>query len=103
MTHLVYILGGSKFILRPSLAFSYIGTARHSSSGRQPNFVAWHKEWNYGTFASCSFYIKCLMCLLFCWDDSLKPATPLTSGAISGVAGLRLSGSSSSKTDTLNI
>ena len=33
------ILPGAKFILRPSLAFSYIGsvTARHSSSGRQPN------------------------------------------------------------------
>jgi len=32
--------------LRPSLAFSYIGsvTARHSSSGRQPNFAAWYKE-----------------------------------------------------------
>jgi len=29
-------------MLRPSLAFSYIGsiTARHSSSGRQPNFTA---------------------------------------------------------------
>jgi len=34
------ILPGSKFTLRPSLPFSYIGsvTARHSSSGRQPNF-----------------------------------------------------------------
>jgi len=36
------ILQGSKFTLRPSLAFSYIGsvTARHSSSGHQPNFAA---------------------------------------------------------------
>jgi len=34
-------------------------------------------------------------------DDALKPATPLTNGAISGVAGL--SASSSSKADTLNI
>jgi len=35
------ILPGAKFTLRPSLAFSYIGsvTARHSSSGRQPNFA----------------------------------------------------------------
>ena len=35
------------------IAFSYIGsvTARHSSSGRQRNFAAWCKEWNYGTFA----------------------------------------------------
>jgi len=34
------ILHGAKFTLRPSLAFSYIGsvTARHSSSGRQPNY-----------------------------------------------------------------
>ena len=33
------ILPGAKFTLRPSLAFSYIGsvTARHSSSERQPN------------------------------------------------------------------
>jgi len=36
------ILPGAKFTLRPSLAFSYIGsvTARHSSSRRQPNFEA---------------------------------------------------------------
>ena len=33
------MLSGAKFTLRPSLAFFYIGnvTARHSSSGRQPN------------------------------------------------------------------
>ena len=37
------ILTGAKLTLRPSLAFSYIGsvTARHSSSGRQPNCAAW--------------------------------------------------------------
>jgi len=42
-----------------SLAFSYIGsvTARHSSSGHQPNFAAWYKEWNYGTFAEGATYI----------------------------------------------
>jgi len=37
------ILPGAKFTLRPpSLALSYIGgvTARHSSSGREPNFAA---------------------------------------------------------------
>jgi len=47
------ILSGAKFTLRPSLAFAYIGsvTARHSSSGRQPNFAASYKDWNYGTFA----------------------------------------------------
>ena len=35
---------GAKFTLRPSLALSYTGsvTARHSSSGRQPNFEAWY-------------------------------------------------------------
>jgi len=42
------ILPGANFTLRPSLTFSYIGsvTARHSSSGREPNFAAWYKEWN---------------------------------------------------------
>jgi len=35
------ILPGAKFTLRPSLALSRI-TARHSSSGRQPNFAAWY-------------------------------------------------------------
>jgi len=36
------ILPDAKFTLRQSLALSYIGsvTARHSSSGRQPNFAA---------------------------------------------------------------
>jgi len=40
---------GAKCTLCPSLAFSYIGsvTAWHSSSGHQPNFSAWYKEWNY--------------------------------------------------------
>jgi len=40
------ILPAAKFTLHPSLAFSYIGsvTARHSSSGCQPKFVAWFKE-----------------------------------------------------------
>jgi len=47
------ILPGAKFTLRPSLASSYIHsvTMRHSSSGHQPNFVAWYTVWNYGTFA----------------------------------------------------
>jgi len=54
------ILPGAKFTLRPSLAFSYIGsvTARHTSSGRQPNFAAWFKEWNYRTFAEGVTYIR---------------------------------------------
>ena len=36
------ILPGAEFILRPNLAFSYIGSviARHSSSAREPNFAA---------------------------------------------------------------
>ena len=52
------ILPVAKFtLLGPSLEFSYIGsvTARHSSTGRQPNFAAWYKEWNYGTYRSSSF------------------------------------------------
>ena len=53
------ILPGAKFTLHQSLAFSYIGsvTARHSSNGHQPNFAAWYKEWNYGTFAEGATYI----------------------------------------------
>jgi len=53
------ILPAAKFTLRPNLVFSYIGsvTARHSSSGRQPNFVAFCREWNYGTFADGATYI----------------------------------------------
>jgi len=49
----------AKFTLHPSLAFSYIGnvTVRHFSSGHQPNFAAWYKEWNYGTFAEGATYI----------------------------------------------
>jgi len=54
------ILQGAKFTLHPSLVFSYIAniTARPSSSGHQPNFAAWYKEWNYGTFAKGTTYIR---------------------------------------------
>jgi len=54
------ILPGAKFTLRPSLALSYIGsvTARQWSSGRQPNFAVWYKEWNYGTFPDGSMYTR---------------------------------------------
>ena len=47
------ILPSAKFTLCLSLALAYIGsiTARHSSSGRQPNFAVSYKEWNYRTFA----------------------------------------------------
>jgi len=42
------ILRDAKFNLRPRLALSYIDTvtARHSSSGREPNFAMRCKEWN---------------------------------------------------------
>jgi len=54
------IMPAAKFTLHQSLAFSCIGivTARHSSNGRQPNFVAWYMEWNYGTFAEGATYIR---------------------------------------------
>ena len=54
------ILPGAKFTLRPSHALSCTGsvTARHSSSGRQPNFAAWYKEWNYRTVADGGTYIQ---------------------------------------------
>jgi len=53
------ILPRAKFTLRPSLVLLYIGsvTARPYSSGRQPNFTAWYKEWNCGTFAEGATYI----------------------------------------------
>jgi len=65
----VYTFSGAlaKFTLCPSLAFSYNGsvTARHSSSGRQPNIAASHKEiaasykkWSLGTFAESATYIR---------------------------------------------
>jgi len=49
----------AKFTLRRSLAFFYIGsvTAQHSSSGRQSNFAAWYKEWNYRIFPEGATYI----------------------------------------------
>jgi len=54
------ILLRAEFTLRPSLAFSYIGsvTARHSSSRHQPNFVAWYKEWDYGNLEEGATYIR---------------------------------------------
>jgi len=54
------ILSGAKFTLRPSFAFAYTGSTieRHSSSGRQPNFAASYKEWNYATFAEGATYIR---------------------------------------------
>jgi len=50
---------GTEFTLHPTVAFFCIGsiTARHSSSsGHHPNFAAWYKEWNYGTFSEGTTY-----------------------------------------------
>ena len=69
LVHYIYIFRGScpwqnfasvKFTLCPSLAFYYIAsvTAWHASCGRQPNFAASYKEWNYGTFAESATYIR---------------------------------------------
>jgi len=64
------ILPGAKFTLRPSRALLaadarritvadfYSVTTRQASSGRQPNFAAWYKEWNYRTFAEGATYIR---------------------------------------------
>jgi len=54
------ILPGAKFILSPSLAFAYIGsvTARHSSSGRQPNFGGVVEGMELRNFAQGTTYIR---------------------------------------------
>ena len=54
------VLHGAKFILHPSLVFSYIGsvTARRWSSLHQPNFAVWYKEWNYGSIAHRHFPLR---------------------------------------------
>ena len=33
-------------------------TAQHSSRGHQPDFAAWYKKWNYGTFTEGATYIR---------------------------------------------
>jgi len=52
---ILVILPDAKFTLLPSLGSV---TARHSSSGGLPNFAAWYKEWNHGTFAESATYIR---------------------------------------------
>jgi len=53
------ILPGATFtlicvqVLRSSILAAL--PARHSSSVHEPNFAAWYKEWNYGTFAPRHF------------------------------------------------
>ena len=52
------ILPSAKFRLLYAQVLRSAITARHSSSGRQPNFAAWYKEWNCGTFAEGATYIR---------------------------------------------
>ena len=60
--YIIYIFRGSyppPYFARCEIHFSFKScvllywklTAQHSSSGRQPNFAAWDKEGNCGTFA----------------------------------------------------
>ena len=49
------ILPGAKFILCPKVLRIGSVTAQHLSSGCEPNFAVWYREWNYGTFAPCHF------------------------------------------------
>ena len=46
------------FKMQNSLCVQVLRTARHSTSRRQPNFVAWYKEWNYGTFTESATYTR---------------------------------------------
>jgi len=59
----VYVSRGSClltefFKMQNSLCVQVLRTARHSTSRRQPNFVAWYKEWNYGTFTESATYTR---------------------------------------------
>jgi len=74
LVHYVYILGAfappplrnfatCKIHFAPKssvLLYWHFGsvTAWHSSSGPQPNFAVWYKEWNYGTFSDGATYIR---------------------------------------------
>ena len=62
------ILPAAKFTLRPSLAVSYIGsvTARHSSSGRQPNQTLWRGTRN--GITQLSQRAPPIFCLLYTSD-----------------------------------
>jgi len=69
------ILPGAKFTLRPKLAFSYFGsvTARHSSSGRQRNFVALSKGHHLYLAGRPSRWALAHILVLFCfWNVLLK-------------------------------
>jgi len=57
------ILPRAKFTLPPSIAFSYIGALLQGTPAagvRQPNFAAWYKEWNYGTFEEAPPMFGCV-------------------------------------------
>ena len=61
------VFTGAEFTLRPSLAFSCIGsvTARHLSSGREPNFAALSREHHLYSagWPSCWASAHILLCL----------------------------------------
>jgi len=50
------ILPGTEFTLRPSLAFSYIGSV--TCTALQTNFASWYKKGSYRTFAEGATYIR---------------------------------------------
>jgi len=63
LVHYIHILRGSCRLTEFCNRFaskSYIGsiTVQHSSSSREPKFVAWYKVWNYGIFTEGATYIR---------------------------------------------
>jgi len=105
LIHCIYIFGGSfpltefcqvqnfcqpgakKFTLHPSLVFSYIGIviAWHSSSGSQPNFVAWCNARN--GIVELSVLILTITARLrirrpcSCWEWPIVFSTPISGRA----------------------
>jgi len=45
-------------LFRAFLSRLLIDALRFCNIGRQPNFVVWYTEWNYGTFAEGATYIR---------------------------------------------
>ena len=61
LVHYIYIFGGCcpwQNFARCKIHFTSKSCARHSRNGRQPNVVAWYKEWNYGTFTEGATCIR---------------------------------------------
>jgi len=53
------ILPGANFTLVQVLHSPVLAALLHdTSSGRQPNFAAWYKEWKYRTFTEGATYIR---------------------------------------------